>query len=143
RGSYGVSYSPLGSSYFSSYLGRNFPFHYIETAQAPLDLAALDLASPFTTAVPAELGVRGIEPHIRTSYIESWQASIQTELFQHWDLEASYQGAQGIRVPRVLYGNVPGPGPEQVQPRRPNPNFGRFTILSGSGSYTREALELR
>jgi hypothetical protein len=142
RGSFGISHSPLSGGYFASYLGRNFPFYYVETAQSQIDRAAIDLETPFTGAVVAELGVRGIEPHLRTGYLESWQWEVQTEAFQNWHFEASYDGGRGIHMPRVLYGNIPPPGPGAVQPRRPNPNYGRFTILTGSGAYTRHALEL-
>ena len=142
RGSFGISYSPLSGGYFASYLGHNFPFYYVQTAQSPIDRAEIDLETPFTAAVVAELGVRGIEPRLRTGYLESWQWTVQTEAFQNWHLEASYEGSRGVHMPRLLYGNVPRPGPGTVQTRRPNPNFGRFTILTGSGAYTRHALEL-
>jgi len=43
-------------------------------------------------------------------------------------------------MPRLLAANVPLPGPGQVQARRPNPDYGRFNILTGSGAFTRHGL---
>ncbi len=142
RTSYSLAYSPLGRDSFVSYLGRNFPFYYVQTALSPVDQASLDLGNPFATTVPAELSVRGIEPTLRTAYIHYWQLGLQNEIFRQWKLEMWYQGSKGVHMARAIAANVPLPGPGAVQPRRPNPDFGRFNILTGSGAFTRQSLDL-
>jgi len=142
RSSYSTFYSPVGAGFFVNNLARNFPFYFVETAQSSVDRAGLNLATPFESNVAAELGVRGIDPHLRTPYIQSWHLIAQNESFQHWNFSASYQGSKGTHIAQILAANVPLPGPGDIQPRRPNPNFGRFAILTASGSYTAHALRL-
>jgi hypothetical protein len=142
RSSYSLSYSPLSRDYFIGYLGRNYPFYYIQTAQSPIDRASLDIRNPFMTAVAAELTVRGIEPGLRTAYVQYWQFGIQNEIIPLWNVEVWYQGSKAVHVPRVLAGNIPVPAAGPIQPRRPNPGFGRFNILTGSGAYTGHSLDL-
>jgi hypothetical protein len=142
RGSYGIGYETPGPGYFLSYLGHNYPFYYMESANAAVDNPGLDLADPFQTAVPAELNVRGIEPHLRTPYQQSWQVSAESEFLRHWSMQASYDGQRGTRSLRVLPANVPLPGAGTLQTRRPNPAFGRFTIVTNSGSFGGHALDL-
>jgi hypothetical protein len=142
RTGFRVYHTPLSAGYYVSYLGRNSPFYYTQTAQSPIDRALLDMARPFETAVAAELGIRGIDSRLRTGYVESWDFNVAGEILEHWSIAASYEGARGIGQSRVVYGNVPLPGAGALQGRRSNPSFGRFTIVTAGGSYTRHALEL-
>lgn len=143
RSSYGIHYSPLSSSYFRNYMGRNYPFYFVETAQASVESPELDLSDPFesASAAPTEQDVRGIEPDLNTAKIQRWRFSLQNAVAQNWNLEVAYSGGRGTHLPRVLPGNIPLPGPGPIQPRRPNPDFGRYRIVSGSGAYTDHALE--
>jgi hypothetical protein len=125
-----------------SNLARNYPFYSVETAQSSIDKAGLNLAAPFESAVANELGVRGVEPNLRTPYIQSWHLTAENEAFQHWNFSASYQGSKGTHISQLLAANIPLPGPGDIQPRRPNPKFGRFTILASSGSYTNHVLRM-
>ncbi len=141
RTAYSIYYSPLGRDWFVNYLGRNYPFYYVQTALSPIDQASLDLNSPFETAA-TELSVRGIETSLRTGYVQYWQTGAQAEIFRHWNAEAWYQGSKATHMPRVIAGNTPLPDPEPVQPRRPNPDYGRFNILTGGGAWSRNSLDL-
>ncbi|MGH9896778.1 MAG: TonB-dependent receptor domain-containing protein, partial [bacterium] len=55
RASYSIDYVRPGSGYFIDYLTRNYPFYFIESAQAPPDDPTLDLSSPFQSPAAAEL----------------------------------------------------------------------------------------
>jgi hypothetical protein len=142
RSYYLIDYDSLGAGYYINQLGRNYPFYYVEAAQASIDNPVLNLLTPFETAIPAELSVRGIEAGIRSAYIQSWRFSVESEIFRSWSFSASYAGSKGTRMPRTIPGNVPFPGPGPLQPRRPNPAFGRFSIVTGGGSYSQNMLEL-
>jgi hypothetical protein len=142
RGYYGLSYAPIGRDSFVANLNRNYPFFYTESAISSPDRPEINLDSPFISAAAAALGVRGIDPHLRTAYVGSWGLNLQSELFQQWHLEAAYSGSKATRLARNLVANVPFSGPDSIQPRRPNPGYGRFTILTGSGSSTRNAVSL-
>ncbi len=141
RNSYSLYYSPLGRDWFVNYLGRNYPFYYVQTALSPIEHASLDLGDPFGTAA-TQLSVRGIETHFRTPYVQYWQTGFQTELFHQWNFEAWYQGSKGGHIARVLAANTPLPGPGDIESRRPNPTYGRFNILTGSGAFTKHGLDV-
>ncbi len=142
RSSYGVSFESPGPGYFLSYLGHNFPFYYVESVQSSITAPSLDLADPFGAAAPVELNIRGIAPRLRSPYYQDWQLGVEGELFKDWRLQAAYHGDKGTRMIRVLPANVPFPGAEDLQTRRPNPAFGRFTLVTNSGSYSSNALVL-
>ncbi|MGI8782861.1 MAG: hypothetical protein ACR2L2_04315 [Acidobacteriota bacterium] len=142
RGSYSILYAPLGAGHFTGFLGRNFPFYYFEDAVSSAEAPELDLSDPFASSTLTELSVRGIEPELKTPYVQRWRFSIHSAIGQNWNLEASYLGSKGSGLARVLYGNVPLPGPGTIQPRRPNPVFGRLSILTGSGSSIEHTLDL-
>jgi hypothetical protein len=52
-----------------------------------------------------------------------------------------YIGRKGKNL-RVIPGNVPEPGPEEVQQRRPNPDLGMFSIVTDGGSWGGHSLEI-
>jgi hypothetical protein len=140
RSSYSLYYSPIGWDLYVNYLGRNYPFFYTESALSPQDKASLVLSNPFESSVATELAVRGIESNISTASVHTWHLGIQNEIMKKWMLEAAFDGSKGSHLPRVMAANIPLPGFGAIQQRRPNPNFGRFTILTGSGSHSRNAL---
>ncbi|MFB3902690.1 MAG: hypothetical protein ACE15E_04500 [Acidobacteriota bacterium] len=142
RASYSVGFESMGPGYFISYLGHNFPFYYVETVQSSITAPSVQLADPFSAALPVEQSIRGIDPYLRNPYYQDWQLGIEGELLQNWRLEASYRGDKGTRLIRVLPANVPLPGREELQSRRPNPAFGRFTVATNSGSYSNNAFVL-
>ncbi len=142
RGTYSVYYSPPNSHYFVSHLGRNYPFYYVENAEASIDAPGLDLSNPFDAAT-AKPTIRGIEPRMTNAEIQFRRFSLEREIARHWTLKVRYVNAQGTHLARVLPGNIPTPGPGPIQLRRPNPDFGRFSIVTSSGAYNQHGLELQ
>lgn len=142
RASYAIFYDPLGSFDYARYTGRNYPFYFTETAHASLRATTLDLSRPFEGATPAELVVHDMDPNFRTPYIQNWQLRVEKELKENWTIEIGYEGDKGTGLSRNLLGNIPLPGAGSIQPRRPNPAFGNFKILSGGGSSIEHDLEI-
>jgi hypothetical protein len=142
RSSYALTYSPLGRDSYVAYLGRNYPYYYVISALSPVETPLLDLSVPFQNATVNEIGIRGIETRLRTTYVQRWNLTTQAELRQRWYVEAGYDADKGTHVPRLMAANAPLPGPGLLQPRRPNPQYGRFTIQTGAGSYTRNSMFL-
>ena len=140
--SYSVYYSPVGGHRFSRYLGKNFPFYYIESAHSPVDNPDLDLSIPFEAVAASELVVRGIETELRTPYVQRWSLSLQNDFMEVWELQASYSGNKSTGWSRILPGNVPLPAPGPIQPRRPNAAFGQFQILTGASSRSGHRMNL-
>ncbi|MCZ6486415.1 MAG: hypothetical protein O6826_12035, partial [Acidobacteria bacterium] len=144
RSSYQIRYNPIFERQVANFIGRNFPFYYVEESVADSSLTSpeLDLSSPFETLTPTERNVRSIDPHIRNTYIQDWRLSIQNEFLRNWNLEISYRGTKETRNTRMTSANVPLPGAGSIQERRPNPLFGAFRIMTGSGSSVGHSVEL-
>ncbi len=144
RSSYQIRYNPVFERQVANFIGRNFPFYYVEESVADSSLTSpeIDLSNPFETLTPSERTVRAIDPHIRNAYTQDWRLSIQNEFLRNWNLEISYRGTKETRNTRMTSANVPLPGAGSIQERRPNPLFGAFRIMTGSGSSVGHSLEL-
>lgn len=142
RGSYALRYGPPGRDYYVSYLGRNYPFFYTQSAVSQVDQAELDIADPFESATLTQLGVRGIEPTLHTGYVQDWLYRLQGQVNQQWYLESEYEGTKATHMPRVLPSNVPLPDPGMIDLRRPNPDYGQFSILTSGSSYTSHRMDV-
>jgi hypothetical protein len=142
RGSYALRYGPPGRDYYVSYLGRNYPFFYTQSAVSQVDQAELDISAPFESATLTQLGVRGIEPTLRTGYVQDWFCRIQGQLNQQWYVESGYEGTKATHMPRVVPSNVPLPGAGMIDLRRPNPDYGQFSILTGGSSYSSHRMDV-
>jgi hypothetical protein len=134
RGAWEMRHDHIESADVLEYMGRNFPFYYTEHAESTPSYPDMDMTDPFRSASAARLAVNAIEPRIGVPYDQTWLASVQNEFFQGWNLEVGYEGEKSTRRERVLAANVPLPGPGPLQDRRPNPDYGRFSILTASGS---------
>jgi hypothetical protein len=122
-------------------LGRSYPVYYTEKAESSEDEPALRLDNPFSAAVPVELRIYGAEPRMRNSYLQQWQLSVQNEIFPKWNMEIAYSGSRTNHSSRFIVANVPLPGPGPLQSRRPNPNYGRFSILTSGGASSGNSLK--
>jgi hypothetical protein len=142
RGSYALRYGPPGRDYYVSYLGRNYPFYYTQSAISQVDQAEIDIADPFESTTLTQLGVRGIEPTLRTGYVQDWFCRIQGQVTRQWYLESGYEGTKSAHMPRVLPSNVPVPDTGVIDLRRPNPDYGQFSILTGGSSYTSHRMDV-
>jgi hypothetical protein len=142
RGSYSIYYDPPDDYFYTSTLGRNYPFYYQESVSSEETIPTVELDDPFSTITQTELTFRGIEPRLSTPYIQYWRLSIENEIARNWNLEATYTGRKGTSMTRSIPGNVPLPGPGLIQERRPNTEFGRFTIINDGGRYTGQYLDL-
>lgn len=143
RGSYGIWYDSPGEWLFVDTLTRNYPIYFIENVNSVPSAPEIQFHEPFGAAAEPELTIRGIEPRLENPMVHNWRLAVQNEISRNWSLEASYQGQRGFHLTRRLPANVPLPGEGTLQNRRPNPDFGRFSIVSGSGRSWRETLELR
>ena len=142
RGSYSMHYSPHSEWQQVNTLGRNFPFFYSDSVQASPTNPSIGLGDPFGSAAIPELTIRGIEPRIEDESSHFWRLELQNEVARNWTFEVTYIGRRGTHNGRMIPGNVPDPGPEEVQARRPNPAFGMFSILTDGGSWGGHSFEV-
>jgi hypothetical protein len=142
RGSYSLFYDPPDERDYSRRLTRNYPFFYITTAESLEDLPSIDLSNPFRGATPPAITVQGIAPHLTHPYFHFWRMSAQNEIAPNWNVEAEFTGRKGVHTNRVIPANVPEPGEGDIQERRPNPEYGKFSIFDNGGSYSANEFRL-
>ncbi len=142
RGGYSIWHDFPGDWLFIQSLTRNYPFYYLESAEVSQGEPPLSLSDPFTSSVEPQLIVNGMVPHLSTPYTQTWRLGIENEPVENWNVGINYVGQKGTHSTRLIPGNVPTPGPGPVQPRRPNPAYGRFGIVNDGGSYTGHSLDL-
>lgn len=144
RASYSILHSPMNTFQALTYMGRNYPFFYIQSAQSPTQ-PDLDIANPFESAALPALSFKTADPNLRNTYMQDREVSLQYEFLPNWNLELKYVGRKTTRLFRVIPSNVPLPAPanQPIQPRRPNPDFGLFEILKSDASFTNNGLDVR
>jgi len=142
RGTYSIYYDPPDDYFYTSTLGRNFPFFYQQNVFSAEELPTVELDHPFREESETELSLQGIEPRLNTPYIQYWRVSFENALARNWNFEAVYTGRKGTSMTRSIPGNVPPPGPGLIQDRRPNPDYGRFTIINDGGSFNGQYLDV-
>ena len=140
RASYQMWHHSLDMDESFEVLGRSYPAYYTEKAEAPEGEPILTLSNPFEGAVPTELTIQGAEPRMRNANSYEWELSIENEIIPQWNVEFTYSGSRTTGSDRFIVANVPVPGPGSIQERRPNPDFGRFSILTAGGSSSSNSL---
>ncbi len=142
RAYYNIRHSDLNAMFAASYIGKNYPFFYIEKAESPTS-PDLDFSNPFASTIASEATVRALDPHFRNPYMQRWGFSVQYHFAPNWDMELRYIGVKYTRGNRIIPANVPLPAPagETIQPRRPNPNVGGFNILTSGASSSSNGLD--
>jgi len=141
RMSYKITHGSMNPIQGLTYIGRNYPFFYIERAESPT-IPALNLSNPFSSTTPAALTIQAADPHMRNPYIQQWNGTVQYEFRPSWSLELAYDGQKNTRLFRTIPANVPLPAPfgTPIQPRRPNPKYGQFDIMTSGASHTSHGL---
>jgi hypothetical protein len=142
RASYSIRNSPMNPMMALTYMGRNYPFFYLQSAVSSIQ-PDLDIGRPFeSTALPA-LTFRAADPNLRNTFIQDREISLQYEFLPNWNLELTYEGRKSDRYFRAIPANVPLPGSGLIQPRRPNPEYGLFEILKSDASFSSNGLNAR
>jgi len=142
RGSYSLHYGPPSEWHYVNSLSRNVPFFYPVSVQASPTDPSIILSTPFASEATPELTIKGIEPRIQDESSQYWSLELQNEVARNWTFEMRYIGRRGTQNTRVIPGNVPFPGPEAIQPRRPNTDFGMFSIVTNGGSWGGHSFEV-
>jgi hypothetical protein len=141
RASYKITHASMNPMQGLIYVGRNYPFFYLQKAESPT-LPNLNLSNPFASATIPALTFKAADPYLRNPYIQQWSMAVQYEFMNSWNLELTYTGQKSTRVFRAVPSNVPLPGKygEPIQSRRPNPAFGEIDVLSSSASSSENGL---
>ena len=96
------------------------------------------LASLNATPAPTTAGT-----FYRSAYTQTWNLNLQHQFADNLAVEVAYVGNKGTRLENSSAGNVPLPGPGNVQARRPYPNWGVFLLQQWGGSSTYHSLQAK
>jgi hypothetical protein len=149
RGGAGVFYNvqPAGNGLLGMLF--NFPARLPQTFNSTL-AAPITLNNPFPGAVPTAAPTNGsltmtaIDEDFVTAYITQWGLSVQREVGSDMVFEIGYLGSKGSHLPlnRNLNQATAGPA-QQIQSRRPYPQFGNITWIESVANSTYHSMELK
>jgi hypothetical protein len=147
RAAYGIFYTGQEDREGGNQLQYNLPYNYQPTFTGNGLTPALTLAQGFPTLNPNQAinpNVTSIDWHIKTPYIQDWNATVQRALAGGLSLEVAYVGTKGVDLQASNDENqVMIPGPGVVQTRRPYPLFGSFSTLGMKGWSTFHSLQVK
>ncbi len=151
RGGAGVFYNvqPAGNGLLGMLF--NFPFRLPQTFNSSRT-APITLSDPFPGPVPTTAPTNGsltmtaIDENFDAAYITQWGLSVQRGVGSDVVFEIGYLGSKGTHLPlnRNLNQATSGLGsPQQVQARRPYPQFGNITWIESVANSTYHSLEMK
>jgi hypothetical protein len=131
RTGYGIYYSPeIAAEAYG--LVRNNLDNEVNQTNGPIPVLTLQNGFP-SNAFAGFPSYYGLDPHVRTPYVQQWSAGIQTELSHGLVLEVSYVGSKGTKLGRFRTFNTPAhvetgedlpPRPGDLQSLRTFPSLG-------------------
>ncbi|MDQ2901122.1 MAG: carboxypeptidase-like regulatory domain-containing protein, partial [Acidobacteriota bacterium] len=151
RSAYGIFYIYADTNQLQP-LYRTPPFNLIQVINNDVPTASTlvprrNLADYFLGQPLASLGSTPSPTTTRTffrsAYTQTWNLNLQHEFGNNLAGEIAYVGNKGTRLEYSSAGNVPLPGPGNVQGRRPYPNWGVFLFQEWGGSSTYHSLQTK
>jgi outer membrane receptor protein involved in Fe transport len=116
----------------------NNPLQPVATIQYPMP-ASLFPQSPY-------YNITSVQPdrHYRNGYMQNWNLQLAQEISRNDVLEVGYVGSKGTHLDTSVHNfNSPDPGPGDVQPRRPYPQYGPIRMQISDGNSIYNALQTR
>ena len=127
---------PFAISENFSNLNDRFPINPVETTFSP------DLDVKMGSTVPPN--AQHIVPrHNRTSYTMQWNFHMQRQLAEDLMVELGYVGTRGLKLSTFSNVNTAPPGPGEVQPRRPFPQYGPLSEMGNQASSIYHGLQFK
>src|SRR5262249_23017310 len=134
RSGYGIFYTGSRLNPIRTDLTGGFPFSISQTFNRQAsNVNALTFASPFPAALASIQGVTsttGYQTDAPSSYLQSWNLTIERDLFRGVGLELGYVGSKGTNLGRKYDINqvYRQPGLQMVDGSYPRPYAGLNTI---------------
>lgn len=149
RSGYGIYYTPEITNSWTT-LTLNPPivrtFTFTGSANNPINVAT---AFQGQGAAAASFGSGALDPHLRDSYTQQWNFTVQKKLPKDVYFDVGYVGSKGTNLTATYDGNrplqivVPGPGVPSIASRRPFQGFDTISTTKSIGSSTYHALQLK
>ena len=127
---------PFAISENFSNINDRFPVSPVETTFSP----DLDVQMGSTVAPNAQ----HIVPRTnRTSYTMQWNLHVQRQLADELMVEVGYVGTRGLKLSTFSNVNTALPGPGEVQPRRPFPQYGPLSEMGNQATSIYHGLQFK
>lgn len=149
RGGYGIYYTPEITNTYTG-LTLNPPivgsFSATATYNAPF---AADVVFANPTKGASAFSAAVADPHLRSTYTQQWNFTIQKRLPGKVIVDIGYIGSKGTRLTEGFDGNrpiqlvVPGAGVPSVSSRRPFQGFDSLPVYKSIGNSTYHALQTK
>ena len=81
--------------------------------------------------------------HLRDTYVQEWNLSVQRQLSSGLSLDVAYVGNRTNRSQQFVQRNDPPPAPGAIQGRRPYPQWGTIRSIEYGGFGTYNALQVK
>ncbi|HWQ55393.1 MAG TPA: TonB-dependent receptor [Bryobacteraceae bacterium] len=149
RGGYGIYYTPeITNTYTGLTLNPPIVGSYSATAtyNAPF---AVDTVFANPTKGASAFSASIADPHLRSTYTQQWNFTIQKKLPGNVIVDVGYIGSKGTRLTEGFDGNrpiqvvVPGPGVPSVSSRRPFKGFDSLPVYKSIGNSNYHALQTK
>jgi hypothetical protein len=149
RSAYGIFYIYPDTNQLQP-LYRAPPFNVIQltnndqpTAAQPVPVRTLGnffLGQPLAS-LTADPAITTTRTKFRDAYTQTWNLNLQHDFGHNLVAEVGYVANKGTRLEYSSNGNIPLPGPGNIQARRPYPSWGQFVFQEWGGSSTYESLQ--
>ena len=149
RGGYGIYYTPeITNTYTGLTLNPPIVGAYSATAayNAPFLVESV-FANPTQGASAFSASVA--DPHLRSTYTQQWNLTIQKKLPRNVIIDIGYVGSKGTRLTEGFDGNrpiqilVPAAGVPSVSSRRPYRGYDAIPVYKSIGNSTYHALQTK
>ncbi len=149
RGGYGIYYTPeITNTYTGLTLNPPIVGSYSATAtyNAPFFVDTV-FANP--TAGVSAFSASAADPHLRSTYAQQWNFTIQKKLPRNLIADIGYVGSKGTRLTEGFDGNrpiqvvVPGAGVPSIRSRRPFQGYDSLPVYKSIGNSTYHALQTK
>ncbi|HEY3838766.1 MAG TPA: carboxypeptidase-like regulatory domain-containing protein [Bryobacteraceae bacterium] len=81
--------------------------------------------------------------HLRNTYVQEWNFSVQRQISRNLSLDVAYVGNKSTRTQQFIPRNDPLPGPGAIQNRRPYEQWGTIRSVEYGGAANYNALQTK
>lgn len=127
---------PYAISETLSNLNERTDFSFVETTFSP----QLDIEMGSTVAPRAQ---HIVNRHNRISWTQQWNLHVQRQLSDSLMVEVGYVGTKGADMSSFINTNTAPPGPGDVDPRRPYPEYGAMSEMTNEADSIYHGLQFK